>query len=51
VSGLEDRLPFTLDDASRADDEVESSEQQLNRVLLDTRLNNRVVDLRVRSTF
>lgn len=49
VSGLEGRLPFTIDDASRADEEVQTSEAQLNRVLLETRLNNRVVDLRVRA--
>lgn len=46
ISGLEDRLPFTIDDANRAETEIETSEQQLNRVLLDTRLNNRTVDLR-----
>ncbi|KAJ6503493.1 hypothetical protein C8R47DRAFT_1183651 [Mycena vitilis] len=47
VSGIDGRLPFSVDDASRPDtaDEV-ASEQQFNRVLLDTRLNNRVVDLR-----
>jgi aspartyl-tRNA synthetase len=46
ISGLEDRLPFTIEDANRPEAEIESSEQQLNRVLLDTRLNHRVVDLR-----
>ncbi|KAF7347783.1 Aspartate-trna ligase [Mycena venus] len=51
VSGIDGRLPFTLEDASRADtDEViydaDGKPQQFNRVLLDTRLNNRVVDLR-----
>jgi aspartyl-tRNA synthetase len=49
VSGLEGRLPFTIDDASRAESEKEANpDAQFNRVLLDTRLNNRVVDLRVR---
>jgi aspartyl-tRNA synthetase len=49
ISGIDGKLPFSLDDASRPDSEIESSEVQLNRVLLDTRLNNRVVDLRVSS--
>lgn len=49
VSGLESRLPFTIEDASRADTEIESSETQFNRVLLETRLNNRVVDLRTQT--
>ncbi|KIY72817.1 aspartyl-tRNA synthetase [Cylindrobasidium torrendii FP15055 ss-10] len=44
--GVTARLPFTLDDASRNDEEVASSEVQMNRVLLETRLNNRVLDLR-----
>ncbi|KAJ7925843.1 hypothetical protein B0H13DRAFT_2566653 [Mycena leptocephala] len=49
ISGIDGRLPFSLEDASRADtDEVtsEADDKQFNRVLLDTRLNNRVVDLR-----
>ncbi|KAG5653060.1 hypothetical protein H0H81_002440 [Sphagnurus paluster] len=49
VAGIDGRLPFSLEDASRADDEIETSETQLNRVLLDTRLNNRVVDLRTQT--
>lgn len=49
ISGLEGRLPFSIDDASRADGEKDDNpDAQFNRVLLDTRLNNRVVDLRVR---
>lgn len=49
MSGLEGRLPFSIDDASRAETEKEETpDAQFNRVLLDTRLNNRVVDLRVR---
>ena len=49
VSGLESRLPFSIDDASRAEGEKEENpDAQFNRVLMDTRLNNRVVDLRVR---
>ena len=50
MSGLEGRLPFSIDDASRAEAEKEENpDVQYNRVLLDTRLNSRVVDLRVRS--
>ncbi|KAH8988849.1 aspartyl-tRNA synthetase [Lactarius akahatsu] len=50
ISGLDDRLPFTIDDASRPDGEKdENSDVQFNRVLLDTRLNNRVVDLRTQT--
>ena len=49
MSGLEGRLAFSIDDASRAESEKEANpDSQFNRVLLDTRLNNRVVDLRVR---
>lgn len=47
ISGLDARLPFSLDDASRAESELENTEAQFNKVLLDTRLNNRVFDLRV----
>ncbi|KAJ7225463.1 hypothetical protein GGX14DRAFT_420617 [Mycena pura] len=51
ISGIDGRLPFSLEDASRPDTEELPSEadaevRQFNRVLLDTRLNNRVVDLR-----
>jgi nondiscriminating aspartyl-tRNA synthetase len=49
ISGIEGRLPFSLEDASRADEEVATSETQMNRVLLDTRLNNRVIDLRTQT--
>jgi len=50
ISGLDDRLPFSIDDASRPDIEKdENTEAQFNRVLLDTRLNNRVVDLRTQT--
>ena len=46
---MEGRLPFSIDDASRAENEKDDNpDAQFNRVLLDTRLNNRVVDLRVR---
>ncbi|KAI0274655.1 hypothetical protein BC834DRAFT_946323 [Gloeopeniophorella convolvens] len=50
VSGIDGRLPFSIDDASRPDTEKEeNSDAQFNRVLLDTRLNNRVVDLRTQT--
>ncbi|KAF9786938.1 aspartate-tRNA ligase [Thelephora terrestris] len=49
ISGLETTLPFTVEDANRPEKEIETSEQQLNRVLLDTRLSNRVVDLRTQT--
>ncbi|KAG5648037.1 hypothetical protein DXG03_007072 [Asterophora parasitica] len=49
VSGIDGRLPFSLEDASRPDELIEQSETQLNRVLLDTRLNNRVIDLRTQT--
>lgn len=47
ISSVEGRLPFSLDDASRPETDIEESGVQFNRVLLDTRLNNRVIDLRV----
>ena len=43
------RLPFSLEDASRPEADIvasESTAQPLPRVNLDTRLNNRIVDLR-----
>ncbi|KIK71060.1 hypothetical protein GYMLUDRAFT_90054 [Collybiopsis luxurians FD-317 M1] len=46
IAGVEATLPFTVEDADRAEADIESSGNQFNRVLLDTRLNNRVVDLR-----
>ncbi|KAF7320367.1 Aspartate-tRNA ligase [Mycena kentingensis (nom. inval.)] len=51
ISGIDGRLPFSLEDASRPDTdetvaEAEGETRQFSRVLLDTRLNNRVVDLR-----
>ncbi|CEG68415.1 Putative Aspartyl-tRNA synthetase [Rhizopus microsporus] len=45
VSDVQVRLAFTLDDASRAESAFEE-DAQLVRVNLDTRLNNRVLDLR-----
>lgn len=47
ISGLEGVLPFSVEDANRPETEVDSEDAQFKRVLLDTRLNNRVVDLRV----
>ncbi|KAG1870036.1 hypothetical protein F4604DRAFT_1773243 [Suillus subluteus] len=48
VAGVEGRLPFSLDDASRSETAPEI-EGQFSRVLLDTRLNNRIVDLRTQT--
>lgn len=51
VSGIVDRLPFSLEDASRTAEEYEMKDAEGNKVYnsvgLDTRLNNRVLDLRV----
>ena len=38
---------FTLEDASRPESAYEDAEKQFNNVTLETRLNNRVLDLRV----
>ncbi|KAJ7070978.1 hypothetical protein C8F01DRAFT_1108564 [Mycena amicta] len=51
ISGIDGRLPFSLEDASRPDTDesvadVDAEGRQFNRVLLDTRLNSRVIDLR-----
>ncbi|KAG0708921.1 hypothetical protein DFH29DRAFT_889706 [Suillus ampliporus] len=48
VSGVEGRLPFSLEDASRSETAPEI-EGQFSKVLLDTRLNNRIVDLRTQT--
>ncbi|EPT04273.1 hypothetical protein FOMPIDRAFT_1014148 [Fomitopsis schrenkii] len=46
-SGLDTVLPFSVEDATRPDTENDATEEaQFKRVLLDTRLNNRIVDLR-----
>lgn len=45
-----EKLPFSIEDAQRIDiplAEGESETAQFSRVLLDTRLNNRIMDLRV----
>ncbi|KAM6498161.1 hypothetical protein JOM56_006109 [Amanita muscaria] len=52
VSGIDGRLPFSVEDASRPDledDADESTDAQFNRVLLKTRLDNRVIDLRTQT--
>ncbi|EGN98604.1 hypothetical protein SERLA73DRAFT_89528 [Serpula lacrymans var. lacrymans S7.3] len=46
ISAIEGRLPFSLEDASRPENAGETAETQFNKVLLETRLNNRIVDLR-----
>ncbi|CAG8557355.1 10087_t:CDS:10, partial [Dentiscutata erythropus] len=40
------RLPFSLEDASRCEEEINKEDTQFSRVTLETRLNNRIVDLR-----
>jgi len=49
IAGLDARLPFTVDDANRPETEADSAEVQYKRVLLETRLNNRVIDLRTQT--
>ncbi|KAL0072026.1 aspartate--tRNA ligase dps1 [Marasmius tenuissimus] len=49
ISGVDARLPFTVDDANRPEAEIDAEGAQFNRVLLDTRLNNRIVDLRTQT--
>ncbi|KAI8328714.1 hypothetical protein BC941DRAFT_463905 [Chlamydoabsidia padenii] len=47
ISEVKERLAFSLEDASRPESDYEKEENaQLARVNLDTRLNNRVLDLR-----
>lgn len=47
ISEVKERLAFSLEDASRPESDYEKEENaQLSRVNLDTRLNNRVLDLR-----
>uniref|UniRef100_A0A1D1Z4G0 aspartate--tRNA ligase n=1 Tax=Anthurium amnicola TaxID=1678845 RepID=A0A1D1Z4G0_9ARAE len=46
VSEVVGRLPFSLEDASRSEEEFKKDDVQYSRVTLDTRLNNRIVDLR-----
>ncbi|OAX42379.1 aspartate-tRNA ligase [Rhizopogon vinicolor AM-OR11-026] len=48
LAGVEGRLPFSLEDASRSENAPEV-EGQFSRVLLDTRLNNRIIDLRTQT--
>ncbi|KAG2023435.1 asparaginyl-tRNA synthetase [Coprinopsis cinerea AmutBmut pab1-1] len=49
ISGIDGRLPFTVEDANRPETAAEAADAQFNRVLLETRLNNRVVDLRTQT--
>ncbi|KAJ2956329.1 hypothetical protein NQZ79_g7790 [Umbelopsis isabellina] len=46
IAEAEQRLPFSLEDASRPESDMEKEDAQFSRVALDTRLNNRVLDLR-----
>lgn len=47
VSSVHGALPFSLEDASRAEADQEKEDPRFNKVQLDTRLNNRVLELRV----
>ncbi|CAG8452675.1 14738_t:CDS:10 [Acaulospora colombiana] len=47
MSETHGRLPFSLEDASRSEEEFNKEDVQFSRVTLETRLNHRVVDLRV----
>ncbi|KZT06908.1 aspartate-tRNA ligase [Laetiporus sulphureus 93-53] len=51
ISGLTAVLPFTVEDAARPETEIVGTDDEVRnkRVLLDTRLNNRVVDLRTQT--
>lgn len=46
VVEVKGRLPFTVDEASRSEADYEREDTQFVRVNLDTRLDNRVMDLR-----
>jgi aspartyl-tRNA synthetase len=45
-SASSERLPFSLEDASRPEEDFNQADNQYVRVALDTRLNHRVMDLR-----
>ena len=49
VSPSHAQLPILIEDASRSEAEIDASEGKFARVDLDTRLNNRVIELRVRT--
>ncbi|KAF8519062.1 hypothetical protein JB92DRAFT_2900429 [Gautieria morchelliformis] len=49
VAYPESRLTFSIEDASRPESEFEKEDTQYTKVLLDTRLNNRVLDLRTQT--
>ncbi|KAF8581666.1 aspartyl-tRNA synthetase [Ramaria rubella] len=49
VTTPETRLPFSIEDASRPENEFDKEDTQFTRVLLDTRLNNRILDLRTQT--
>ncbi|KAJ1988310.1 aspartate--tRNA ligase dps1 [Dimargaris cristalligena] len=46
LSQTVERLPFSLEDASRPESEYDNPDAQFSRVTLPTRLDNRVIDLR-----
>jgi len=49
ISGIDSRLPFSFEDAARPESEYEKEDARYNKVLLETRLNNRVFDLRTQT--
>jgi len=49
ISGIDSRLPFSFEDAARPESEYEKDDARYNKVLLETRLNNRVFDLRTQT--
>ncbi|PPQ64383.1 hypothetical protein CVT26_002090 [Gymnopilus dilepis] len=51
IATIDGRLPFSVEDANRPEtvEAKEAEGAQYNRVLLETRLNNRVVDLRTQT--
>ncbi|KAG9287357.1 hypothetical protein G9A89_023729 [Geosiphon pyriformis] len=46
ISETVTRLPFTIEEATRPEDQLQKEDIQFNRITLETRLNNRIVDLR-----
>ncbi|KAF8807456.1 aspartate-tRNA ligase [Phlegmacium glaucopus] len=49
VSRIDGRIPFSVEDANRPEPEGDSAEVQFKRVLLETRLNHRIIDLRTQT--
>jgi hypothetical protein len=49
IAAPTESLAFLVEDANRPEEDFSREDAQFNRVGLDTRLNNRVLELRVRS--